>query len=315
MSNARPTVSVVIPYYRGERFIRDAVASVLDASQARVEVIVVDDGSPGVAAVDALSRDTGAIVLRHDQNRGIAAARNTGFAAATADWVSFLDQDDMWLPDRSSHFATVMSDAANADVALVFGDVRIVDTSGRVRPRRAPIPTRVDRMTTTELIARIVADNFIRLGACTIRRSAIAAAGRFDERIRGGSDDFDLVLRVAEQGRFVHAPHDVLLRRLHDANYTLAERMIEESLAVIDRTEQRHPSIARAARLGRGRKLYRLASDQYVAGARDRAHRDYGRAIAAWPWQPRAWLGWTLCALGPIGNSVVRGWRRIHGRG
>lgn len=311
MSATRPDVTVVIPCYRGRRFIGEAIASVLSQDGGSIEVVVVDDGSDdgSAAAVEAIADDR-VCLLKHDRNRGIAAARNTGLRAARADLIAFLDQDDLWLAGRLVAQLEAFSDDRVGDVVLVFGDMVVVDRRGSARNVPPRLPHDLATLSGTKLLERIVADNFVPLGASMIRRRFLEAAGPFDESIRGGSDDFDMITRLAEHGRFVFVPQRCFTRRLHDDNYTRAERMIAESLQVIDRVERRHPEVARAARVGRGRRLYRRARDAQAAGDSRSAARDYRAAIAAWPWQSRAWVGLVLCGLGPVGNAASKSWQR-----
>jgi glycosyltransferase involved in cell wall biosynthesis len=96
-------VSVVIPAYNRADLVGRAIRSALAQRPAPpAEVIVIDDCSSDATADEA--RRLGAVVVRHDENRGEAGARNTGLRAARFDWVGFLDSDDEWLPD---HLATL----------------------------------------------------------------------------------------------------------------------------------------------------------------------------------------------------------------
>jgi glycosyltransferase involved in cell wall biosynthesis len=94
-----PSVSVVIPAYNAERFIAEAIQSVLDQTYEVTEIIVVDDGSADntseVAAGYARTR-----VIKQP-NGGPGAARNTGINAASGEWIAFLDSDDLWLPRKT----------------------------------------------------------------------------------------------------------------------------------------------------------------------------------------------------------------------
>src|SRR4030095_10925317 len=94
-----PLVSVVIPAYNSERFVDEALESVLRQSHQRLEVIVVDDGSTdGTGArVRAYGNQVRYI---HQVNAGVGAARNKGLAAATGDYIAFLDADDLWWPEK-----------------------------------------------------------------------------------------------------------------------------------------------------------------------------------------------------------------------
>src|SRR5918992_1308501 len=101
MSNApraaRPEVSVVIPTRNRRNTVLGAIESARRQEDVAVEVVVVDDGSTdGTEA--AVSAVEGVRVIRHPVSRGVAAARNAGISAAAADWIAFLDDDDLWAP-------------------------------------------------------------------------------------------------------------------------------------------------------------------------------------------------------------------------
>ncbi|MEW6236061.1 MAG: glycosyltransferase family 2 protein [Candidatus Omnitrophota bacterium] len=102
MNNAQPPkVSVVLPAYNRERTILRALNSVLSQTFADFEILAVDDGSADgtIKAIQSCA-DPRIRCLRHEKNRGAAAARNTGIKAARGEYVAFLDSDDEWLPQK-----------------------------------------------------------------------------------------------------------------------------------------------------------------------------------------------------------------------
>jgi glycosyltransferase involved in cell wall biosynthesis len=306
-----PAVSVVIPCYRGERFVADAIGSVLSQSEQALEVIVVDDGSPDRSAeMAAAIADQRIRVVRHAHNRGIAAARNTGLTESRAELVAFLDQDDLWLPGLVAAGLQAFRTRGAEKYVLAFCDTYERDRKGRDRLLRPALPRDMDAP--QSVLAALVREKFVVLGAALVRRTVLVEIGGFDEHIRGGSDDFDVLVRLAERGGFAHVPGARFVRRLHAENYTSAELMIGESLAVIDRAASRHPWLGPAARRGRARKLYRRASDALAAGLPGRAREDYLRSLHERPWQPRAWLGLALAATGRVGSAALGLWRRVR---
>ena len=110
-------ISVIIPLYNKERFILEALYSVLNQSYADFEVVIVDDGSTdgSVEIVQGVS-DT-RIRLVSQQNAGPSAARNRGVREAYYDWIVFLDADDMMLPDSLATFASVI--ANHSDISII----------------------------------------------------------------------------------------------------------------------------------------------------------------------------------------------------
>ncbi len=100
-SKSSPVVSAIIPVYNRSRSARRAIQSVLAQTCQVYELIVVDDGSTDDLA-GSLSDigDTRLRIITHDNNKGAAAARNTGVAEASGQYVAFLDSDDLWLPGK-----------------------------------------------------------------------------------------------------------------------------------------------------------------------------------------------------------------------
>ena len=97
-------ICVIIPVYNRPDKIRRAVGSVFAQTYSPAEIIVVDDHStdstPAVLSELSAQYLHEMVVLRHSENKGVAAARNTGITAASADWIAFLDSDDEWMPEK-----------------------------------------------------------------------------------------------------------------------------------------------------------------------------------------------------------------------
>jgi len=117
MNDAQPPkVSVVVPAYNRERLILHALNSVLAQTFADFEILAVDDGSTD-GTIQAIQSCTDPRIrcLRHEKNRGAAAARNTGIQAARGEYVAFLDSDDEWLPHKLER-QTAALDACGAEI-------------------------------------------------------------------------------------------------------------------------------------------------------------------------------------------------------
>ena len=98
---SQPLVSVIIPTYGGASFIHEAIRSVLDQTYSNLELIVVDDKSPdNTANVIAQFNDPRIKYIRHEENQGAASARGTGRRASSGQIIFFLDQDDMFHPEK-----------------------------------------------------------------------------------------------------------------------------------------------------------------------------------------------------------------------
>lgn len=104
MNNNQPIFSVIMPAYNAERFITDAVNSVLNQTFHAFELIIVDDGSTDDTAKIIKSFNDQRIIYVNQKNSGVSAARNKAISLSRADWLTFLDSDDMWEEDTLSIF-------------------------------------------------------------------------------------------------------------------------------------------------------------------------------------------------------------------
>lgn len=119
-------VSIIIPVYNVRDYIRNCIDSILKQTYKDYEVIIVDDcGSDDSVAIAERMLEGNAIytILRHDHNRGLSAARNTGFAKAKGDYVLFVDSDDSLSLDCLGKLVT-MAEKTGADVTV--GDINVV---------------------------------------------------------------------------------------------------------------------------------------------------------------------------------------------
>jgi glycosyltransferase involved in cell wall biosynthesis len=206
----QPLVSVVIPAYEAEGFLGDTIESVLRQTYAPIEIVVADDGSSdGTAAVAARYEEVRLLRLPH---RNQAAARNSGFGAATGDLIAFNDADDIMLPERIA--VQVDHLRSDPDVAVVIGGQELMIDGGSEAPfwhpdadslmRRAGRPERGNVHTMTPLMHRFV---FERVGG-------------FDESMVAG-EDVDWLLRVKEAGLKVSIiERPLVIRRVHGSNLT-----------------------------------------------------------------------------------------------
>ncbi|MGH7924672.1 MAG: glycosyltransferase family 2 protein, partial [Candidatus Binatus sp.] len=128
MENARKTVSAIIPVFNGAATISAAIDSALAQEfGGGVEVIVVNDGSTdGTAAV--LDAYGGRVTVLDRANRGPAAARNAGVRASNAEYVAFLDADDIWLPNKLEK--TVAALDGDSGAAMVYTNALTIGTNG-----------------------------------------------------------------------------------------------------------------------------------------------------------------------------------------
>lgn len=196
------SISVVIAAYNAERTIRRALQSVRAQTFPPREVVVVDDGSSDRTA--EIAAEEGAVVLRRP-NGGQAAARNDGIRVARFDWISFLDADDEWFPQRLAEHRRAVEACPAATVIFSGAYRRRPDDRRESRalhecPTFVPIERRVVaegiwELERASLVEHFLDRPFIEFGSISVRRDRLFEAGLFDESLRS-SEDFELWLRL-----------------------------------------------------------------------------------------------------------------------
>jgi glycosyltransferase involved in cell wall biosynthesis len=208
-----PLVSCIVPVLNGERYLREALDSILAQTYRPMEIIVADDGSTDGTA--ALSADYGGQVRYLFQpNAGTAAACNLGLTVAQGDFVAFLAADDLWHPEKLSRQISRLQARADLDLCVTyvqnFWIPELKEEADRFRNHRIsqPLPGYVPQT----LLAR---------------RALFETVGHFNTALRH-ADSTDWFLRVIEHGGVIDILHDVLVyRRIHQSN--LSRRMASAS--------------------------------------------------------------------------------------
>src|SRR5579864_8774897 len=120
-------VTVIIPAYNGERFIRRAIDSVLQQTYPVTQIIVIDDGSTDATRA-IVSEYTDRVTLIEQRNGGPAKARNAGLSAATGEFIAFLDADDWWEPVKIETQLSVLK--VHPEAIGNYTGLRVVSDAG-----------------------------------------------------------------------------------------------------------------------------------------------------------------------------------------
>ena len=206
-------VSVVIPTHNRRRLLGQTLWSALAQRGVDFEVLVVDDGSTdGTADGLAALGDHRVRLLRHEHPRGVATARNTGVAAARGAWVAFLDDDDLWAPDK---LARQLDAARAAGRDWVYAGAVEVDGAGRLLGGTPPLPP-------DALLAGLTRHNPMPAGSSNVmvRAGLLADTGGFDPTLRHLAD-WDLWLRLARLSRPTCVAAPLVAYRIHPGQATM----------------------------------------------------------------------------------------------
>ncbi|MGI8656138.1 MAG: glycosyltransferase family 2 protein [Pyrinomonadaceae bacterium] len=185
-----PKVSVIIPTYNRVALLAQTVESAQMAG-SDVEVIVVDDGSTDQTS-EMCAALPGIRYIRLNRNQGNAYARNAGILLSEAEFIAFLDDDDLRLPGTIDLQVRALENAPEA--AFVYGRVLIGDADHRL-PTGEIAP---DNCPQGDVFWELLAGNFIQMPSVIARRQSLVETGLFHSNIMG-VEDWEMWLRLAEQ--------------------------------------------------------------------------------------------------------------------
>jgi len=218
-------VSVVIPNYNYAQYVGDAVDSALAQTYADIEIIVVDDGSTD-ASGDVLLNYRDSIRTISQQNRGVAAARNSGVAASLGEFVAFLDADDEWLPKKIEKQVAMFRSCPT--FGLVHVGVDEIDADGNSLRHRLE-GSSGDATNDLLTLGRIGV-----LGGGSglmVPRKVFDEVGGFDSQM-STSADWDLFYQVARRYPIGFVPEILMKYRIHNANMHANVSLMEHDMTL-----------------------------------------------------------------------------------
>lgn len=208
-------VSIVLPTYKRGDFLGRAIASVLSQTYRYWELLVVDDNDPESEHrretelfMANFSNDDRVSYLKHDRNRGGAAARNTGIQRASGEYVAFLDDDDVWEPNKLERQVQLLAESPK-ETGMVYCGYRRVN----LQTGRSVIFVPDAR---NHSLANLLRENGIgTTSAILCRREVLLEVGGFDEELPS-RQDIDLYVRLARCCRFDFVPEPLLSWYRHE---------------------------------------------------------------------------------------------------
>jgi glycosyltransferase involved in cell wall biosynthesis len=304
----KPLVSVVIPCFNGEAYVREAIDSVLAQNGIPLEVIAVDDGSTD--STREILESYGDRVRRiYQDNAGVGRARNVGIAAARGGYVAFLDCDDLWLPGKVKKQLALFD--ARPDMGLVYCDAEMFNAKGVVVHSKKAIrpPAR------EQVLNALFLDNFITTSSVMIRKSCLESVGTFREEYRN-AQDYDLWLRMARAFKFGYVDEILVRYRIrkgglseHGENRNLIDITILKEC--IEQMPELFPEGSPVVRGRLGQLYYKLGRRSLKAGENGKSRGYLIQSLRCYAGNARAWL---FLLLSFLPHAVVRRIQAIRRR-
>lgn len=296
-----PLVSVIMPIYGTERFLESAIRSVLAQTCQDIELILLNDSSPGDPSPVISRFDDERIVYMEHENGGPSYTRNRGVKESRGRYVAFLDSDDEWLPEKLALQLAVME--AEPTVDVVYTQRQTIDENGNQIYGYSP------RLFSGNILNELYVDNFVCMSSTLLRRSVFDLSGFLDESLRM-SEDFDFWLRVACNHRFFALEEPLVRYRVHQEQvsgktdyrvqvvWEIRERFDREFGCNVNQRARR-----RARALHYSRRAYRQESTD---GKSLRVFAGYLQALTHWPLEDFAYRGLARQVLPNVAVDLVR---------
>ena len=227
----RPTVSVVLPVYNGERYVAEAVDSILAQTWTDFELLILDDGSkdrtPEILA--GYAKNDARVRLTTRPNAGLVPTLNELLEQAQGELVARMDADDVALPQRFEREVAHLR--AHPECLVVGSAVEWIDPDGELLKLHVP------PLTHTEIDAAHLRSREAEIchPSAMIRRSALERVGNYDREL-DGAEDLDLWLRIAEVGQLANLREPLLRYRFHFAKvgFVAKQRQVEAARKAVE---------------------------------------------------------------------------------
>ena len=296
------SVSVLIPVYNPGELLIEAIDSALaqtGCDNIEIEIIAADDGSTCERTQEILRNYEDRITVHRKENSGPADTRNFLVEAASHDWIAWLDQDDIWLPNKLElQFEAAERNGADFVYtnAELFGDTHEI---GKFRNNPASMPE-------GDVFEALVDDNFITTAGVMVRRQLVLDVGGHDISV-AGVDDWDMWLKIAATGaKFAAIPEPVTLYRWHSLSMS---KRHEEMKLLRENVLRSALKTERGQQVSWYRRLRALAnvtgtSAWFVSSADSRRAAEWYRdSLRYWPFQLTAWKGLVKSVLQGMSSS------------
>lgn len=184
-----PNVSIIIPMYNAEKYIKEAIDSVLKQTYKDFEIIVIDDGSTDNTKSKLL--DYGSqIKYIYQENAGPAVARNRGIKEAKGEYIAFLDADDIWMPEKLERQIRKLKN--NSEFGVIHTDRLRLEPDGSVKPNEKIVPEGF-------IFEELLRNNFIICSSVLVKKECFNEVGLFDEDRKNRAEDYDMWLRISRK--------------------------------------------------------------------------------------------------------------------
>lgn len=248
-----PRVSVLVPIYNGEKYLKETLESIL-SQDADLEILVIDDGSTDDSVKVARSIKDKRIRYFAQSNSGSPARpRNKGLKEARGDFIAFCDQDDIWYPGKLEKQLAAYDAAKNKeDIGIIVSSADIVDGTGK-RIRENKLEPGIIK--SREAFEKLLVGNFITTCTSIIPKYVFRKIGLLDERLVG-VDDYDFWLRITQEYSVLVVGETLAGWRIGETLGANKAALYTQNEKIFEKLEKNNPD--NLVKIGHGKNLMRI---------------------------------------------------------
>lgn len=319
----KPDVSIIMPVLNGERYIGEAIESILAQTYTNYELLVVDDGCTD-GTRDVLTQfqaRTDLTVIQHSTRQGIPRSINDGIRAASGKFIAFLDHDDAWFRSFLQTQVAYLND--HPDVGMAHSDFQTIDAQGNII-EASVAACRKRKRWSGHVFAHLFMDSFIVGNSVLIRKECFDAVGLFDEELPWS--DYHMWLRIARHYKVDYVPQVLTKYRQHATQNTreipVAKPNMESvALVAIRKILETYPEIReelgeKTVRRRMAALYFDMAYSWYTREAFAHARLFLAKALRLWPTKVSYYVLYAASLLRPQHVLAMKSaWRRVRHAG
>ena len=210
-----PLVSIIIPTYNRANFLKITLESIRGQTFQDFEIIVVDDGTPNDANEQLCQTFSKVLYIKIENSGGPAKPRNIGIQNANGKYLAFVDDDDLWLPEKLAQQVAILE--GNLDFGLVHGCCQIIDEKGNIKPEIIGRPGSPD-VKHGDVSMQMIGNWGVMMPTSFVRKKVIDKVGFFNENMPPAGEDMEYWTRCSFETKFYYLDEPLVLYRIHHGN-------------------------------------------------------------------------------------------------
>lgn len=278
--------SVILPCFNGSRWIAKAIESIVAQSYKHFELVIVDDGSKDNSKeIIAPYLDDERIRYIYQNNRGFSAAINRGLRECKGDFIGFIGQDDLWMPNKLEIQIEYLSKHEN--IALVYSDLYSFDS--KEKKMRLLKGENTAGRSREDTVKRLFLANFIGFETVLVKKKCFCEVGFFDECMTGFSDH-DMWLRLAGSYDIGYLDIPLVEKCEHELQLSKvkAEAVLKDEFLMVKKAIDHYPFLKKVERKKLASLYYSLGVTLLMKGDHKKAKQELIKVIMCQPWKLKA---------------------------